>query len=382
MQMTFEAVSEAQPGAKWQALFRRYWPAYKAWYLSRRGERQPSADEARRAMQAHMPELVPTFDRLVALAGGDELAAQVLSCYRPPAYLVSCSQAALVRPGGGVLVRNYDLDPNLNEGLILQSAWTGRKVIATSEFMWGVADGMNDAGLALSLAFGGRKTVGDGFGIPLILRYVLEVCDDVADAIAVLRRVPSHMAYNVTLLDRGGEAVTVEVGPDRPMAIRTLPVATNHQGKPEWAEHARFTATLERERALENHLRDQDVTEAGLIASFLRAPLYNTNYREGFGTLYTAAYRPQAGTAEWHWPDGVWTQSFDDFREGQRTVSYAADSAEVLCAPTPVPHDLIARIRMAFDQSSMAVPPAVTAWFEEAERGAPVRWDEFGRRWG
>ena len=29
---------------------------------------------------------------------------------------------------------------------------------------------MPDAGLAVSLTFGGRRVVGDGFGVPLILR--------------------------------------------------------------------------------------------------------------------------------------------------------------------------------------------------------------------
>lgn len=61
MQLTFEAVSEARPGPKWQALFNRYWPAYRAW-----------------------------------------------------------------------LTRNYDLDPNLNEGLILHGTRNARPVMAVS----------------------------------------------------------------------------------------------------------------------------------------------------------------------------------------------------------------------------------------------------------
>lgn len=216
MELRFEAVTETRPGAKWQTLFRRYWPAYRNWFVSRGGTTSPDFVTARKGLQHHMPELLPTFDRLVELTGGDELAGHFLSCFRPPPYLITCSQAALSRPGNTVLVRNYDLDPNLNEGLILHSAWNARRVIATSEFLWGVADGMNDAGLALSLAFGGRKVVGEGFGIPLILRYVLEVCGEVADAVEVLHRVPSHMSYNVTLLDRAGKSLTVQVAPDRP----------------------------------------------------------------------------------------------------------------------------------------------------------------------
>ena len=54
--------------------------------------------------------------------------------------------------------------------------------------------GINDAGLALSLTFGGRNVVGDGFAISIVLRYILEFCATAAEAAEVLSRVPVHMA--------------------------------------------------------------------------------------------------------------------------------------------------------------------------------------------
>ena len=41
---------------------------------------------------------------------------------------------------------------------------------------------MNDDGLAVSLTFGGRRVLGDGFGIPIVLRYLLETCGTVEEA--------------------------------------------------------------------------------------------------------------------------------------------------------------------------------------------------------
>ena len=61
MQLTFEAVSESRPGPKWKALFRRYWPAYKAWYQNRTRSGHPSIREAKEALSGYMPELVPTL---------------------------------------------------------------------------------------------------------------------------------------------------------------------------------------------------------------------------------------------------------------------------------------------------------------------------------
>ena len=61
-----------------------------------------------------------------------------------------------------------------------------------SDCLWGLLDGINDAGLAVSLTFGGRRDVGDGFAIPLVMRYLLETCDTVDEARAALERIPVH----------------------------------------------------------------------------------------------------------------------------------------------------------------------------------------------
>lgn len=273
VQMTFESVSEALPGPKWQRLFARYKPAYLAWFSARSRADAPERATCEAALARHMPELMATYRRLVALAGGDDATARLLTCYRPPAYLVSCSQAAVAGPDGAVLIRNYDLEPALNEGLILDTAWTGRRVIGSSEFLWGLADGMNQDGLAVSLAFGGSKETGDGFGIPLIIRYLLETCNSVEAALATLVRVPSHMAYNVTLADRGGATASVQLKPGGGMTVSDRAAATNHQGAaPVWPEHAGFTRSLERERVLHDALAGPAAGTCGLVSRFLSAP--------------------------------------------------------------------------------------------------------------
>ena len=161
-----------------------------------------------------MPELVPTYERLVELAGGDELAARLLSLYRPPGFVVGCSQGAWTRDEP-VLVRNYDYPVSRLEGIVYLTEWSGRRVLGMSDCLWGLLDGINDAGLAVSLTFGGRRDVGDGFGIPLVVRYLLETCDDVAEAREALARIPVHAPQNLTLLDRSGAYLTAYVGPGR-----------------------------------------------------------------------------------------------------------------------------------------------------------------------
>jgi hypothetical protein len=50
---------------------------------------------------------------------------------------------------------------------------------------------------------------------------------------------------------------------------------------------------------------------SGLIEACLRPPLYATRFYQGFGTLYTAEYRPIDGVARYHWPKRSWEHSLN-----------------------------------------------------------------------
>jgi hypothetical protein len=95
-------------------------------------------------------------------------------------------------------------------------------------------------------------------------RHVLEVCGTAEEAVRVLRRIPVHMSYNVTALDRSGRWATV------------------------------------------------------------RPPLYATRFHEGFGTLYTAEYHPAEGTVSYHWPGRSWRQSLGRFQAGSFQIQLRA----------------------------------------------------------
>lgn len=185
----------------------------------------------------------------------------------------------------------------------------------------GVLDGMNEDGLAVSLTYGGRKTVGFGFGVPFILRYILEFCSTVDDAVKVLIGVPSHMSYNVTLVDKSGTVKTVQIAPDRKSVVTDAAFTTNHQGPINWAKNKNHNETATRAIFLENIL-DRGMSGDSLTNSFLHPPLYNQNYQQGLGTLYTAAYYPEEGTMQLVWPGQSLSQSFNNFTEGQKVINF------------------------------------------------------------
>jgi predicted choloylglycine hydrolase len=315
--ITFRATQELELGEKWRAVFEERWPHYESWFLREGEGARASYATSVRMLRAHMPELMPAYERVVELAGGGDLAARMLSLYRPPPYLAACSQAAWTGAAGPMLVRNYDYAPSRFEAHLWSTRLLERRVIGMSDCLWGLLDGMNDAGLAISLTFGGRRVLGDGFGIPIVVRYLLEICATVAEARPVLARLPYSLSHNLTLVDAGGEILTAYLAPDREPIFRAFPVATNHQGIVEWPEQARATRTIERERCLVGLLADEATAPADLADAFLRPPLYSQAYADGFGTLYTAVYRSSTGGVELRWPGFAWPFSFAGFEDGE-----------------------------------------------------------------
>jgi predicted choloylglycine hydrolase len=325
----FETLIEDAPGAAWQALYERCWSGYRAWYVRGAAAEAQTFLACRRALRQHMPELVPLWERLVELAGGGDLQARFLSMWCPPPYIAGCAQAVWVDATGAeepALLRNYDFAPALLEGSWLATRWRGPRVAALGDCLWGALDGMNEAGLAVSLSFGGRTEHGEGFGVPLVLRYLLEVAEDCAEAVELLQRLPSSMTYSITVLDRRGEWATVFVAPDRPAEVTRRPVVTNLQHRIEWPEHERATRAGERLACLQREIEHADSADA-LADALLKPPLFQDAYQRGYGTLYTAVYRPVSGRIELRWPDQRWAQSLVGFSAGRREIRYLGGEA-------------------------------------------------------
>jgi predicted choloylglycine hydrolase len=315
MDLGFSCVKEEKAGEKWQSHFQKTWPLYHKWFVSEGFTHRKGYLTSSEQLRYHMPELFPIYEHLVTLAGGGDLQARFLSMYCPPAYLTGCSQLAWTKKESTFLIRNYDYSYNMFEGLMLYTNWL-QPVIGISDCNWGLLDGFNGSGLAISLTFGGRKVIGEGFGIPLLIRYVLEVSHNTHEAISILKRVPVHMAYNVTVVDRANRYATLYLSPDRvPIEINT-PASANHQTEVEWGDYASMSKTIERQAVLDQIVASPKEDIPSIIEKFLVPPLYNTSFHKGFGTLYTIAYDLQLKEVRLIWPNnGNVLQSFDKFAE-------------------------------------------------------------------
>lgn len=278
--------------------FELYWPRYRAWMA--RSSTQ-DAGLCRRMLAEHMPELWDTYIALCDRLGHTDEVARFLTLYDPPRVIRACTQLVLDTESGPTLLRSYDHHPKLFDGIVLISQWNSARTLAMTDCIFGALDGMNEHGLAIALAFGGRNTIGGGFSAPLICRYILETCSTVAEASSVLGRLPVYMPYTFVVVDKAGDFVTAFLGPDRPAHLVTKRASTNHQGCIEWPEYARFS-----ESAARLELAESLVTPPGNIdearTRFLHPPLWRSDYASASATLYVAEYATATGTLDLHWP--------------------------------------------------------------------------------
>jgi predicted choloylglycine hydrolase len=319
LDVTFRAVDAGSSVVdRLPALFEDAWPAYRHWFLSQGEAARPSYATGAINLHRYMPELGGAYDQLVHAVGGGDLEARFLSHWSPPPLFRACSLAAWTSDQN-VLIRNYDYPPLLCDNSALVSAWHGTRVLAMGDCVWGAVDGLNEHGLSAAIAFGGRPVVGQGFGIGLVVRYVLEFARDVAEALEILARVPVQLAYNVALVDRSGRGEIAQISPDRPLRLAKQRTAANRQGATEWPQHAAFCATVEREAALAAAAEIPDMTASVLLGHFLQSPIYRDPATTTWGTVYTAAYDVANGSLDLVWPDDSWRLSLHDFTEGFRT---------------------------------------------------------------
>ena len=147
----------------------------------------------------------------------------MLSMWGLPAFAVGCSQV-LIPSEKPTLIRNYDYDQALFEGVIASTNYSGRPPGTGDQRHALGSAGRDERGRAGDLA-DLRRTTGrwpGGFGIPIVMRYVLETCATIEQGVSALRRIPVAQSYNVALVDTNGSHATVFVGPEQVAVVSRL----------------------------------------------------------------------------------------------------------------------------------------------------------------
>ncbi|PSL50613.1 putative choloylglycine hydrolase [Salsuginibacillus halophilus] len=206
-----------------------------------------------------------------------------------------CTAAA----AAGVYARNYDYQPQSYEGrLVITLPENGLAVFGISQRLIGRTDGMNEAGLALGYHFVNRVKPAEGIVCSNICRIVLETCHTVAEAAALLQKLPHRHAFSYSMADALGRTAVVEGSP-RGVAVfeGTSQVCANRFRAPRLQRENRkvVSDSIRREDLAEQALKNE-ISAEHLYKSFNETKQHKqeqisaVDYSQWNGTLHTAVY--------------------------------------------------------------------------------------------
>lgn len=160
-----------------------------------------------------------------------------------------CTCFCFTDSGTPYLARNSDIFPELKDTCesVLYRPDNGNIFLGHSTSFIMMEDGMNEHGLAVGINFLISKIYKPGLNTGMIVRYVLETCCSVKDAVSLIGSIPIATAQNIILADRNGDIAVVESSPQkisirRPLDGKSFLVSANHYMSEEMQkEHANPT---------------------------------------------------------------------------------------------------------------------------------------------
>lgn len=240
-----------------------------------------------------------------------------------------CSQIAVLPTisanGHTLIARNYDFKDGIEEMSVVNTKIKGRNAhVASSAWIFGRGDGLNEHGLAVSQS---------GVGIPVtrnmpntpraaikglqfwaVIRSVLENCTSVDEAISWTKEMPIAFNINMLVADKSGNAALVETLDGR-KAVKKINTAspeqylcaTNHAHLPELQPYAPMA--LKNSVNRENILCNFATGKKNVSVEDLKE-LFSTQYPDGlncryydyfFGTLRSQVIDVDEGTMSVRW---------------------------------------------------------------------------------
>jgi len=158
-----------------------------------------------------------------------------------------CTAFGFTHEGKSYYGRDNDLPPfllKISKAFLYQPEGENRFILNTSSFING-EEGINHHGLVAAMTFVLPKLdeIRPGLNSVFLVRYILEKCSTVDEAIAALQKIPASSICNILLAHPDGEMAVVECSPFGNNVRRP---ETNHKGE-------RFVVTV-------NHVTSQKMS--------------------------------------------------------------------------------------------------------------------------
>lgn len=172
--------------------------------------------------------------------------------------------------------------------------------IGNSTALVQMEDGYNEHGLAAGLTFIPPKIIKPGLNAGILLRYILEKCRTVKEALEAISTLPVSSAQTFTMIDNTGDMAVAEFNCEKMVVLRPgegqkFVLSTNQFVSPEMkqAEILSFIDSRERYRVARQALKMHNAYSCRLARDILAGKYgFMCQYKResGFDTLWSTVY--------------------------------------------------------------------------------------------
>lgn len=146
----------------------------------------------------------------------------------------------------------------------------GYSFIGNSTAVVQMEDGINEHGLAIGLTFNNLKVIKPGLNAGMLVRYMLEKCKTVKEALASLTSIPIASAQTLTIVDKTGDMVVVECNCEKSFIIKprnneNFVVACNHFVSGEMQRYQDFEKRYAEYRSIDRYQTAYNALKSGGI---------------------------------------------------------------------------------------------------------------------
>lgn len=276
---------------------------------------QPDSDKAYLEMKSQIEEYCPGLnEELEGFAEEFGYKPNQLKFYND-AWLIpgGCSLGAILPSktvdGKTYVLRNYDLSPEISDMRLCTTKVDGRYThTGFSVSTFGRSEGLNEKGLCVAFASCGmpigkypgmREPVVSGLQFMVVVRAVLETCENIEEAVRTVKSMPVGTNMNLLLADTNGEAALVGTYDGVTLVKKAeldYLIATNHGLFPEIEsivpgklEHSQLRYTILENKFSANGKRTTCEMKELLSTEFPKG-LSIHNYKENFGTVHSVLF--------------------------------------------------------------------------------------------
>ncbi|UOE95214.1 C45 family peptidase [Alkalihalobacillus sp. LMS39] len=208
-----------------------------------------------------------------------------------------CSIFASFQNNEMIVGRNYDMLRNVKPFLESSLVCIENKYryVSHSDVFIGKVDGLNEKGLFIGMTLVPEEKTRPGINFYFAVRYILEHCQNVNEAIKVLENFHSSLSNNYLIADQSGNMAVVEVGPNHFHVIRpdhgeSFIVSTNHFTHATSNPIASWSKTCERKTSMSQFLQEHETLSEQTAKQMMsdtkgHVCLHLNQYN--FGTLYS-----------------------------------------------------------------------------------------------